>query len=271
MRNAKIIIGFTAVCLILTSCNGFNKLLNSNDFDAKYTAAMKYYNDNVYSRAAQLFENLTLYYRGKENAENIAWYYGMSLMKEKDYFTAGYQFKRFSKQFPYSDKLEDAVYYSAYCKYMDSPEYNLDQTSTKEAIEEFENFVERWPRSTRIPEVNNYLDEMRKKLVKKDYEIAYGYYYIEEYHAAYESFKRFLNLYPEATMREDAMYYMLESSYRYAINSRSDKMYERLQQVINDFDRFSSSFSNSKRFASAQDIYTKTRAAMAEIQQTTKP
>lgn len=265
MKYGNFIIGIAAGCLLLASCNKYNKLLNSNDYDAKYVAAMKYYEEGSYSRAGQLFENLTLYYRGKENAENIAWYYGMSLLNEKDYFTAGYQFKRFSKQFPYSDRLEDAVFYSAYCKYMDSPEYNLDQTSTKEAIEDFEMFVERWPRSTRIPEVNQYLDELRKKLTKKDYEIAYGYYFIEEYHAAYESFKRFLSLYPEAEMREDAMFYMLESSYRYAMGSREDKMYERLQQVINDFDKFSSSFSNSKRLTAAQDFYTKARAKMAEM------
>ena len=266
MRNAKITLGIAAICLLLTSCNGFNKLLNSNDYDAKYAAALKYYNDNSFSRAAQLFENLTLYYRGKENAENIAWYYAMSLYKEKDYFTAGYQFKRFARQFPYSDRLEDACFYSAYCKYIDSPDYNLDQSQTQEAIEEFESYAERWPRSTRIPEVNNCLDELRNKLIRKNYEIAYGYYFIEEYHAAYESFKQFLNNYPEATMREDAMYYMLESSYRYAINSREDKMYERLQQVVNDFDKFSSSFGDSKRLADAQNIYTKTREAMAQIQ-----
>lgn len=265
MKHGNFIIGIASVCLLLAGCNKYNKLLNSNDFDAKYVAAMKYYEEGSYSRATQLFENLTLYYRGKENAENILWYYGMSLLELKDWFTAGYQFQRFAKQFPYSDRLEDAVFLSAYCQYMDSPEYNLDQTSTKEAIENFEMFAERWPRSVRIPEVNQYLDELRKKLTKKDYEIAYGYYFIEEYHAAYESFKRFLSLYPESEMREDAMYYMLESSYRYAMGSREDKMYERLQQVVNDFDKFNSSFSNSKHLASAQEFYTKARAKMAEI------
>lgn len=265
MKSAKNLLWIAAVCLLSTGCNGYNKLLNSNDYDAKYAAAMKYYNENSFSRAAQLFENLTLYYRGKENAENIAWYYAMSLLNEKDYYTAAYQFKRVARQFPYSDRLEEASFYSAYCKYMDAPEYNLDQSQTKEAIEEFEAFVERWPRSTRIPEVNNCLDELRKKLIRKDYEIAYGYYFIEEYHAAYESFKRFLSLYPEASMREEAMYYMLESSYRYAINSREDKMYERLQQVVNDFDKFSSSFSNSKYLTSAQEIYRKTREAMNKV------
>ena len=117
-----------------------------------------------------------------------------------------------------------------------------------------------------MPEVNRYLDEMRVKLMKKDYEIAYGYYYIEEYHAAYESLKNFLNLYPEAPMREDAMFYMLVSSYHYATNSREDKKRERLQQVINDFDRVVSGISNAKYLAEAQDIYTKTRAELAKME-----
>ena len=69
------------------------------------------------------------------------------------------------------------------------------------------------------------LDEMRAKLMKKDYEIAYGYYYIEEYHAAYEQFKLFLNLYPESSQREDAMYYQLRSGYLYAIGSRKSYMH----------------------------------------------
>lgn len=265
MKSARNIIGICAICLLLGSCNKYEKLLNSNDFDAKYVAAMKYYENNSFSKAIQLFENLSLHYRGKENSENIAWYYAMSLYKEKDYYTAGYQFKRFARQFPYSDRLEEAVFLSAYCKYMDSPSYSLDQKATREAIEEMELFVERWPRSNHVPEINRYLDEMRSKLMKKDYEIAYGYYFIEEYRAAYESFKSFINLYPDSELREDAMYYLLESSYRYADNSREDKRRERLQQVLNDFEKFSVGFAESKHLKRAQEIYTKTREALAQM------
>ena len=265
MKKAIFVAAIAAACLLSVSCGGFNKMLNSNDYEAKYAAAMKYYNENSFSRASQLFENLTMYYRGKENAENIAWYYAQSLRKGGDNYMAAYQYKRFARQYPYSNKLEEALFYSAYCVYVDSPDYGLDQSMTKDAIEEFEMFAERYPRSTRLPEVNKCLDELRAKLTKKDYEIAYGYYYIEEYRAAYESFKQFLNLYPEAPQREEAMYYMLDASYRYAINSREDKKYERLQQVVNDFERFSSSFADSKRMSKAQDIYTKTRAEMAKM------
>ena len=107
---------------------------------------------------------------------------------------------------------------------------------------------------------------MRAKLLKKDYEMAYGYYYIEEYHAAYESLKNFINLYPEAPMREDAMFYQLRSGYLYAIGSREEKQRERLQQVLADFERYNSSFKNEKYISEAQGIYTKTRAALARLE-----
>lgn len=266
MKKVKIIAAIAVIGCIAVSCSNVDKVLKSNDIEAKYAAAMQYYDNNNYSKAIQIFENLTLYYRGKEHAEDIGWYYAQSLYKEKDYFTASYQFKRFARQFPYSDRVEEATYMAAYCKYLDSPVHSLDQHLTKEAIAEFESFAERWPRSLRMPQVNSYLDEMRAKLVKKDYEIAYGYYFIEEYHAAYESFKQFLNLYPEAAEREDAMFYMLRSGYLYADNSREEHRHERMQQVVNDFDRFASSFAGSKHMADAQDIYTRARAALAAME-----
>ncbi len=271
MKMMKNIVLMAVTCLVLAGCSSFDKLLNGNDFDAKYEAAMRYYNDNSYSKAIQLFENLTLHYRGRENAENIGWYYAQALYHEKDYYSAGYQFKRFSRQFPYSEHAEEAIFLSAYCKYMQSPSHTLDQSQTREAIADMESFVERYPRSNHIPEVNRYLDELREKLIKKDYEIAYGYYFIEEYSAAYESFRNFLNLYPEAPQREDAMYYQLEAGYRYAIGSREEKQRERLQHVVNDFERFSSSFAGSKRLAAAQQIYTKARAALTNLEEASRP
>lgn len=252
--------------IVMTSCSGVEKLVKSNDFDAKYEAAMRYYNENSYTKAIQLFENLILYYRGKENAENISWYYAQCLMKEQDYYTAAYQLKNFTRQFPYSSRAEEAAYLSAYCKYKEAPAYTLDQTLTREAISDFELFVARYPQNSHVPEINEYLDEMRNKLMRKDYEIAYNYYHIEAYHAAYVTLQNFLNLYPESDRREDAMFYMLRSGFEYAINSREDKMAERLQQVVNDFDRFATLFNNSKYLAEAQDIYTKSRAALSNLE-----
>ena len=172
MKWWKTVTGIVAIALLTASCNGYEKLLKSNDFEAKFAAAERFYNEGSYSRAAQLLENLTLEYHGSDHAEDIAWYYANSLMKEHDYFTAAYQFKRFVRQYPYSARTEEATYRSAWCRYMDSPEYSLDQSVTKEAITEFERFAERYPQSLHLPQVNQYLDEMHAKLMKKSYDTA---------------------------------------------------------------------------------------------------
>lgn len=253
--------------VLLTGCSDFNKLVSSNDFDAKYKAAVNYYENHNYTKAIQLFENLILHYHGKENAENISWYYAQALMAEKDYYSAGYQFKNFFKRFTYSERAEEALYLAAECKYHESPAYYLDQKQTKEAIQEYESFVDRYPASVHIPEINTHLDELRNKLMRKDYEIAYGYYRVESYNSAYVSLQTFLNNYPDSPYKEQAMFYMLASGYAYGINSHESKIRERLQQVVNDFDRFSSSFKDSKYLAQAQEYYTKAKAALAELEE----
>ncbi len=257
---------FVLTTFLLVSCGNFDKLLKGHDFDAQYEAAVNYYNNRNYTRAIQLFENLIMHYHGKELAENVSWYYGLSLMGEKDYYSAGYQFKNFFKRFPYSEHAEEALYMAATCKYMQSPDYFLDQKLTKEAIAEYESYVDRFPNSVHVPEINTRLDELRAKLMQKDYDIAYGYYLTENYNAAYVSLQAFLNNYPDSPLREEAMFYILASGYEYGINSQEDKMRDRLQQVVNDFDRFATSFKESKHLAEAQQLYTKTRAALAALE-----
>ena len=261
-------ISFALVIAALTiSCSNFDKLMKGNDFAAQYEAAVNYYNERSYTRATQLFENLIMHYHGKEHAEDISWYYAMSLMNgDKDYYSAGYQFKSFFKRFPYSERAEEALFLSATCKYNQSPEYFLDQKLTKEAISEYESFVDRYPGSVHIPEINARLDELRNKLMQKEYDIAYSYYLTEQYNAAYVSLQAFLNDYPESQFREQAMFYMLASGYEYGINSTDEKMRERLQQVVNDFDRFAAAFRDSEYLAQAQELYTKSKAALSKIE-----
>lgn len=254
------------ISVVLTSCNGYSKLMKGTDFDAKYQAAMKYYEDKNYTKAIQLYENLIMHYHGKEHAEDICWYYAMCMLHEKDYYSAGYQFKSFFKRFAYSDRAEEALYQAANCKYNESPEYFLDQKLTKEAIQEYESYLDRYPASIHVPEINARIDELNEKLMHKAYDIAYSYYQTENYHAAYASLQSFLNNYPDSPYREDAMFYLLASGYSYGIGSQESKMKERLQQVVNDFDRFATSFKDSKHLAQAQDYYTKAKAAIARLE-----
>jgi outer membrane protein assembly factor BamD len=68
-----------------------------------------------------------------------------------------------------------------------------------------------------------------------------------QYQAAVVSFKNFLNDYPDLTeKRENAMYYIVLAGYEFARNSVADKLKERYESVILDYERYSVVFSNMK-------------------------
>lgn len=255
MRRELSILCIVLAILGVSCSSSHNKLLKSNDQDAKFEAAMKAYERKDYFHANQLFENLLLYSRGRETAEKVNFYYGMSLMGSKDYYSAGYQFESFVKWFPYSKLAEKALFQAAYCKYLESPEYSLDQTLTKQAINNFQAYIDKYPKSERVPQANKLMDELRQKLIKKDYVNAYNYYKTSAYQAAQTSLKNFLNDYPDATeYREEAMYYIVLAGYEYAEKSIESKQKERYQNVVMDCERYNAIFNTMQDKAKKQKI-----------------
>ena len=230
------------------------KLLKSSDHDAKYEAAVKAYNEKDYFHSTQLFENLLLYYRGRDKAEAVNLYYAKSLLGSGNYYSAGYQFENFVRWFPFSKDAQEALFQAAYCKYLESPSYSLDQTLTKESLQQFQSFINKYPSSPRVKEANAYMDLLREKLIRKDYENAYNYYKTGNFQSAQFALKNFLNAYPDAKYREDAMYYIVLAGYKFADNSIADKRTERFQSVINEYNKFQALYPQSSRLPELKKI-----------------
>ncbi len=175
-----LIIGF----LVLASCSKHQKILKSNDNEVKYEAAVDYYENGDYYRALQLFESLMGVYRGSSKAEQMYYYYAYCYYHQEEYLLASYYFKRYAQSFPKAQRAEECMFMSAYCQYLLSPRYSLDQTNTYEAIKELQLFLDLFPGSDRRETCHQLIDELRAKLEKKDFEIAKQYLKTEHYQAA---------------------------------------------------------------------------------------
>ncbi|MDR1005820.1 MAG: outer membrane protein assembly factor BamD [Bacteroidales bacterium] len=268
MIKCKYCIGLFAIVVLLASCgNSYNKLLKSSDHDKKYEAAVAAFEKKDYFHATQLFENLLVFYRGRQKSEAVLFYYARSLFGMKDYFTAGYQFSNFYKRFPHSDNAEEALYMAAYCKYQESPDWSLDQTMTKEAMKDFQAFIDKFPSSSRIAEANKLMDELRNKLIKKDYETAYLYYKTRNYQSAQVAFRLFLNEYPDSQYREQAMYYIIIAGYELATNSVESKQKGRYEAMISDYQKYATLFGDKEKEKQNQllDLYNKARQHLEAI------
>jgi outer membrane protein assembly factor BamD len=158
---------------------------------------------------------------------------------------AGSYFQRFARNYPKSRDAEEALFMSAFCKYKLSPRYSLDQTNTYDAITEFQSFLNRYPNTSRKNECNKYIDVLRAKLAKKDFEIAKLYYKMDEFEAAVICFKNIIKNYPNSSYVEEASYYIVRSYYRFAVNSVQDKKLERFQKAFDSYNDFISYYTDS--------------------------
>ncbi|MDO8998567.1 MAG: outer membrane protein assembly factor BamD [Bacteroidota bacterium] len=254
LKIIKIFIFLLLVCL-LTSCDGFNKLLKSTDYELKMTKAKEYYDKEHYIKSSQLYEELIPVVKGTDKAEEVYYYYSWSEYNMGDFIISQYHFKNFTKQFPLSKHSEECYFMNAYCYFLTSANYKLDQTSTKNAINEFQSFVDIYPESNRIDTCNILIDKLRYKLEKKDYEIVKLYYKVSDWKAAIVSTKNFVKEYPSSAFNEEIYYLMINSYYLLAINSIKAKKEERLDLAIENYIKFVDLYPKSSYLSRTESIY----------------
>ena len=93
---------------------------------------------------------------------------------------------------------------------------------------------------------NELVQELRIKLEFKAFEIAKQYNTIRDYKSAIIVLDDFISDYPGTPYREDALFYLLDSSYELAINSIDSKKLERLNNAKNIYEELMEVYPESK-------------------------
>ena len=245
-------------CSLLSSCNEYQKALNGDDIGDKFRVGEEMYNAGKFQKANKIFAQIVPNYRGKPQAEKLMFLYSDSFYKMEDYYISAYQFERFASSYPNSDKSEEAEFLSAKSSYMLSPTYSKEQKETKEAIDKFQLFINKYPISTYSEEANKLVKELDFKLEEKAFDIAYQYYktveYTRDYNAAIKAFDNFILDFPGSTLREDALFYRLDSAYKLAINSVEWKKQNRLETAKSYYNSFVTNYAESEHIEDTEDM-----------------
>ncbi|WP_184550060.1 outer membrane protein assembly factor BamD [Mucilaginibacter sp. FT3.2] len=233
--------------ITLGSCKSkYEKLKASNDYAKKYQEAIKYYNKQEYEKALGLFDVLVERYRGRSAAEDLFYYYAFTNYKLKDYTSARFHFKTFADTYPSSPRAEECRFFSAYCYYLDSPNFSLDQDNTLKAIETLQLFINLYPKSDRVTEASKLIQNLRDKLEQKAYENSKLYLTIGDFQSAVIAFNNVLRDYPDTKYGEEIEYLTVKAQYAYADHSLEYKQQERYEQTITYADQFTDKFTASK-------------------------
>ncbi|HEX5001430.1 MAG TPA: outer membrane protein assembly factor BamD [Bacteroidia bacterium] len=241
--------------LLFASCSRFNRIQKSTDMEAKYKAAVEYYNKKNYYNALQLFEELISVYRGTSRAEETYFYYCECYFQTGEFAVAAYHYYNFNQTFPNSPKAEEALFKNAYCYYLDSPVSSLDQKNTIDAIRQFQLFINRYPESDKVPECNKLIDQLRFKLETKEFNNSVLYYNTENYKSAVVAFQNLIKSYPSTVYREESLYYILRSSWLYAAKSIEAKKAERYNNAVENYVKLIDAYPEGKFLKEAEKIY----------------
>jgi len=73
-------------------------------------------------------------------------------------------------------------------------------------------FINAYPNSKKVAEANKIIDELRAKLIKKDFEISKLYYQTEYYRAAVTALKQHIKDFPSTPYYEECMYLIIKAN-----------------------------------------------------------
>jgi len=99
----------------------------------------------------------------------------------ENFVLAANEFSEFLTFYPQNPRADYAQYRLAMSHYMQMRAADRDQTETREALEEFQAFFTRFPKSPLTPEVRQKWRESRDRLSDHNYRVGYHYYRIGWY------------------------------------------------------------------------------------------
>ena len=251
-----------SIVVALTSCDSYNKVFKTNDYDYRYETAKAYYLEGKYTQAAELLESMVTMLKGGDKAEESLILLARCYYESKDYETASQYFKLHYSNYPRGEYAEYSRFYSGKSLFMDTPEPELDQSNTYAAINELQLFMEYYPHSSHNAEAQDMIMKMHDVLVKKMYLSAKLYYdlgdlaYIgNNYQACVVTAKNALKDYPYTNLREDLSILILRAKYQMAHKSIESKKLERYRDTIDEYYAFKTEFPDSKHIIEADKFY----------------
>lgn len=260
-----VVLAFLAVAM--WGCSDYNKALKGSDYALKREVAMEMYQKKKYAKAVTLFEELYTVMRSGPGAEEITYYFAQSHFGAGDYLLANFYFELFVKTYLRSQWYEEAWFMSGYALYKAAPAPQLDPSSTRDAIQKLQQFIDRFTDSPKAAEATALIEELRGRLDIKAYRGAQLYFDQGYYQAASKAFEYTLMEFPDSPRRFEMQYKVVRSLFLYAEKSIRSKRKERYEQVLEKYRKFAPQLAGSAYDAKTKELFDLAQARIAQINQ----
>lgn len=147
---------------------------------------------------------------------------------------AAVEYREFLTFFPTHPRADYAQYQLAMTYHRQMRAAGRDQTETKEALQQFQAFFDRFPNSPLMPEVRDRWREARDRLSEYSYGVGMHYFRQRVYRGAIDRFREVLRDDPEFSQRDAVYYHLAESLARIGNPAEAVPYFER---VVSEFEQ----------------------------------
>jgi outer membrane protein assembly factor BamD len=138
------------------------------------------------------------------------------------------EYREFLSYYPTNRRADYAQFKIGLCHFKQMRAPQRDQTETREAVKEFETFIERYPRSSLMTEAKAKLREAKDRLADADYQVGFFYFRNRWYPGAVDRLRTLVKDDPQYTRRDAAFFYLGESLIKQKREAEALPYFERL-------------------------------------------
>lgn len=260
----KLLVVF-GLLFVISACQNDKLIKRGDTLQVAYQKAMAFYMSEDYTEAANAFDTVTRLGRGTDYGQEAQFYLAESYFKNRQYLLAASEYDRFISLYPNEERRQDAEFKAAMSYYHQSPRYKLDQSATRNAIERFQLFNNRYPDSELVTEAADKIDELRNKLARKSYEAAQFYVRTDQYLAATIYLEETIDQFPESEWAEKALVDLIETYITYADNSVPERQEERYSKAVDTYDKFLQLFPDSEYRSDVENMHDEAQNKLSDV------
>ena len=165
--------------------------------DAVLIKADGYYQRDKWYQAQEMYKGFLSRYPGHDRSDYAQFMLAESYYNNREYPLAAVEYQILQNNYGYSEYIDDALFKMGLCYYHESPKYQRDQQKNRDALSKFNQFMQTFPSSPLIPEVEKYVAIINEKLAKKSFETGHFYFRRKKWTAALIYFDIVIDDYPD--------------------------------------------------------------------------
>jgi outer membrane protein assembly factor BamD len=161
-----------------------------------------------YKRAILSFQKITIEFAATRYASDAQFYLAEAYLGRNDFDQAAIEYEFLTVNYSTSPFYEEALYKTAYCSFRQAPRTSLDQTDLAKTEDLLGLFIERFPESRFLPQVDSLRAEIATRYARKQFDAGLLYARAGEYASAQIYFEYVQQNYPDASIASENTYWL---------------------------------------------------------------